>query len=214
MLDKKLLSILVCPQCKGEVAVADNGGSITCKACQLKYPVREDIPVMLVEEAMDLKSGRSAMESRTRSDGSVAAFKVISGPNKGLTFHVERSTCKAIGRAINDPNKTAMFSNVDISLALDDNTRGLVKHYVGRQFKDAKSSVSDTGSFKRTSDVILDDASISRLHAMIFFGDSGVGILDMVSRNGTFVNGEEVESRIVKKGDAIELGETKIIYEG
>ena len=154
------------------------------------------------------------MESKFAGGSNVAAFKVISGTNKGLVFHLERFTCKAVGRAINDPNKTAMFSNLDISLALDDNTKGLVKHYIGKQFKEAKSSGGDTGSFKRTSDVILDDASVSRLHAMIFFGETGAGILDMVSRNGTFVNGEEVESKALKKGDAIEIGETKIIYEG
>jgi len=214
MVDKKLLDILVCPQCKQNITVADKGASIVCKDCNLKYPIRDDIPVMLVEEALDLKSGRSAMESKFSGRSSVATFKVISGPNKGLSFHLERFTCKAVGRALTDPNKTAMFSNVDISLALDENTKGLVKHYIGKQFKDVKSGDGDTGSFKRTPDVILDDTAVSRLHAMIFFGGTGAGILDMVSRNGTFVNGEEVESRALKKGDAIEIGETKIIFEG
>lgn len=171
---------------------------------------------MLVEEAIDLKSGGAA-GARVSAGTSAAAFRVVSGTNKGLTFHIDRLTCKAIGRSITDPNKTAMF-NVEVSLSLDEGTKGLIQHYIGRQFKDTKkveaSGAGATGPFKRTSDVILDDVAISRLHAMVFFGETGVGILDLVSKNGTFVNGEEIESRLLKKGDMIEMGETKIIFEG
>jgi pSer/pThr/pTyr-binding forkhead associated (FHA) protein len=49
---------------------------------------------------------------------------------------------------------------------------------------------------------------------MIFYDDAGVGILDLVSKNGTFVNGEEVESRILVGGDTIEIGECRIVVEG
>ncbi|MBI2341561.1 MAG: FHA domain-containing protein [Deltaproteobacteria bacterium] len=186
------------------------GKSLSCKTCQLKYPVRDGIPVMLVDEAIDTRSGKQAEEFR----GGVAAFKVIDGPNKGLSFHIDCMTCKAIGRSIADPNKTTIF-NIDVSLALDEGTKGLIQHYLSRQFKDQKATNNEVmGSFKRTGDVILDDMSISRLHAMFFYGEAGVGVLDMVSKNGTFVNGEEIESCLLKKGDAIEIGETKIIFEG
>jgi hypothetical protein len=169
---------------------------------------------MLVEEALDTAGQRSASQKiGSASDSSMATFRVISGPNKGLSFHLERLTCKAIGRAMTDPQKTAMFG-VDVALALDEGTKGLVQHYLTKQFKDTKAKGYDTGSFKRTPDVILDDVSISRLHAMVFYGETGVGILDMVSKNGTFVNGEEIESRLLRKGDAIEVGETKIVFEG
>ncbi|MBI4373307.1 MAG: FHA domain-containing protein, partial [Deltaproteobacteria bacterium] len=53
----------------------------------------------------------------------------------------------------------------------------------------------------------------SRLHAMVFYGDSGVGILDLVSKNGTFVGGVEIESRLLKKGDIVSIGSTKIRLE-
>jgi uncharacterized protein YbaR (Trm112 family) len=212
MVNKKLQEILVCPQCKGSLASAEGGKALCCKACQLKYPVRDGIPVMLVDEAIDIRSGKHAQNSLCRGD--VAAFKVIDGPNKGLAFHLDRLTCKAIGRSMADPNKTTIF-NIDVSLALDEGTKGLIQHYISRQFKDPKAANNEvTGSFKRTSDVVLDDLSISRLHAMVFYGEAGVGVLDMVSKNGTFVNGEEIESRLLKKGDAIEIGETKIIFEG
>lgn len=206
-MDKKLPEILVCPQCKGSLISAS--GALVCKACQLKYPIRDGIPIMLVDEAASLKGNRH----QSRSSEPVATFRIIGGPSKGLSFHLERFTCKAIGRAASDPNKTAIFGSIDTILALDEGTKGLIQHYVGKQFKDAKSK-ADTGSFKRTSDIILDDMTISRLHAMIFYGEMGVGVLDLVSRNGTFVNGEEIESKLLKKDDTIELGETKIIFEG
>ena len=50
-IDKELLGILACPQCKGEVEFAEEQGKILCHACALAYPVRDDIPVMLIDEA-------------------------------------------------------------------------------------------------------------------------------------------------------------------
>ena len=48
---KELLDILACPQCKGPIHPDDNGQRLLCEACRLAYPVRDDIPVMLVDEA-------------------------------------------------------------------------------------------------------------------------------------------------------------------
>ena len=50
-LSPQLLSILVCPKCKGELEYRQNEPSLVCHACRLKYPVRDDIPIMLVDEA-------------------------------------------------------------------------------------------------------------------------------------------------------------------
>ncbi|MCK5706146.1 MAG: Trm112 family protein [Candidatus Aureabacteria bacterium] len=49
MVDKKLIDILACPACKGDVF--EDKGSIECKECGRQYPVVDDIPVMLVDEA-------------------------------------------------------------------------------------------------------------------------------------------------------------------
>ncbi len=54
-LDKELLSILVCPACKGEVKLDEKRGGILCENCALLFPVKDDIPVMLVEEAQKLR---------------------------------------------------------------------------------------------------------------------------------------------------------------
>jgi len=49
--DKELLDILVCPSCRGEVEYREQEEVIVCTQCGLRYPVRDDIPVMLIEEA-------------------------------------------------------------------------------------------------------------------------------------------------------------------
>lgn len=50
-LSPDLLSILVCPQCKGDLAYDETAQTLTCTHCRLRYRVVDDIPVMLVEEA-------------------------------------------------------------------------------------------------------------------------------------------------------------------
>ena len=51
MIDKELLDILACPACKGDVDLREN--KIVCKRCGKKYPIKNGIPVMLIDEAGD-----------------------------------------------------------------------------------------------------------------------------------------------------------------
>ena len=50
-LSEDLLAIIVCPDCHGELAVDDAQTELTCRSCGLVYPVRDGIPVLLVDEA-------------------------------------------------------------------------------------------------------------------------------------------------------------------
>ncbi|MEK6725976.1 MAG: Trm112 family protein [Deltaproteobacteria bacterium] len=50
-IDKELLDILACPKCKGNVRLTENRDALICDACKLKYPIKDDIPVMLTDEA-------------------------------------------------------------------------------------------------------------------------------------------------------------------
>ena len=50
-MDKKLLDILACPLCKGPLIYLKENNELVCKADRLAYPVKDDIPVMLEEEA-------------------------------------------------------------------------------------------------------------------------------------------------------------------
>jgi len=50
-MDKKLLDILVCPVCKGPLIYDKAAQELLCRADRLAYPIRDDIPVMLEDEA-------------------------------------------------------------------------------------------------------------------------------------------------------------------
>ena len=54
---EKLLNILVCPQCKGELEYNEEELVLICRTCSLGYPVKDDIPVMLVDRAHKLEPG-------------------------------------------------------------------------------------------------------------------------------------------------------------
>lgn len=49
MIDDELLSILACPACHGDLELKD--GKICCKSCRRRYPIRDGIPIMLIEES-------------------------------------------------------------------------------------------------------------------------------------------------------------------
>lgn len=55
MISKELLEILACPKCKGEVELTENKDGLVCKSCRLLYEIRDDIPVMLIDEARKLE---------------------------------------------------------------------------------------------------------------------------------------------------------------
>ena len=50
----KLLEILVCPKCKGDLVLTEPGDGLICNACRLKYEIKDDIPIMLIDEAIPL----------------------------------------------------------------------------------------------------------------------------------------------------------------
>jgi len=54
-LSKKLLKILACPKCKGNLKYEKPKSRLVCKKCRLAYRIEEGIPIMLVEEAKKVK---------------------------------------------------------------------------------------------------------------------------------------------------------------
>ncbi|WP_319470551.1 Trm112 family protein [uncultured Pseudodesulfovibrio sp.] len=54
-LKKELIDILACPKCKGKVAVTPGEDGLACRKCGVIYPVRDEIPIMLVDQAVPEK---------------------------------------------------------------------------------------------------------------------------------------------------------------
>jgi len=55
-MDNALLEILACPVCKGRLSYNKSAQELLCGACRLAYPIKDDIPVMLSEEARELSA--------------------------------------------------------------------------------------------------------------------------------------------------------------
>ena len=51
MLNQELLDILACPKCKGDLEYDRENDKLICHACRLKYSIKDDIPIMLIDEA-------------------------------------------------------------------------------------------------------------------------------------------------------------------
>lgn len=52
--DKELLEILACPKCKGKITLNERQDGLVCDRCRLVYPIKDDIPVMLIDEALPI----------------------------------------------------------------------------------------------------------------------------------------------------------------
>ena len=50
-ISKELLEILACPKCKGEIRLTEKNDGLICDKCKLLYEIRENIPIMLIDEA-------------------------------------------------------------------------------------------------------------------------------------------------------------------
>jgi len=53
-ISKELLDILACPKCKGDIHLNDTQDGLICEKCKLLYEIRDDIPIMLIDEAKPL----------------------------------------------------------------------------------------------------------------------------------------------------------------
>ena len=65
-LNKELLAILACPKCKGEIELTPEEDGLLCHACGVAYPIKDDIPVMLIDEAIPFEqwAARKAPEAK------------------------------------------------------------------------------------------------------------------------------------------------------
>lgn len=54
MIDSDLLAILACPKCKEDIRLKEDQAGLICDSCKLMYPIKDDIPIMLIDEAIKL----------------------------------------------------------------------------------------------------------------------------------------------------------------
>ena len=72
--DPELLEILACPNCKTPVTLVKNGTALKCDTCKRVYPIKDDIPVMLIDEALTPDSSPKDVWDEIRSRNEEAAI--------------------------------------------------------------------------------------------------------------------------------------------
>jgi hypothetical protein len=65
---KELLDILACPGCKASPTPTEDGEGLVCEPCKVVFPIREDIPVMIVEEAVPLEEWQKGVRKAERKE--------------------------------------------------------------------------------------------------------------------------------------------------
>ncbi|SMP80380.1 Trm112 family protein [Desulfonatronum lacustre] len=63
-LNKELLDILACPKCKADVTLTPVEDGLVCASCRVVYPIKEEIPVMLIEEAIPLADWQNGVREQ------------------------------------------------------------------------------------------------------------------------------------------------------
>lgn len=147
-----------------------------------------------------------------------AQFKVIAGPNEGDTIRLDLGSCRLIGRHLSE-TETSLIDR-DGNRTLDATANELFMEHLGDADEAAKPRAVNghqaaggrqkLNAFERGPDVIFQDDAISRAHAMLFFGATGVGLIDLASTNGTFVNNERAVSVMLSDGDVVALGDSEM----
>jgi len=139
-----------------------------------------------------------------------AQLKVIAGPNQGDSLSIELGSCRLIGRHLSESETTLMDRHGNRQLEAEAATI-LEKHLEKHLEQQAKaSSATPSDNLQRGPDIVFGDDSISRAHAMVFFERGNLGVIDLASTNGTFVNEERVNSSVVQDGDVLCLGNVEL----
>lgn len=135
-----------------------------------------------------------------------ATLAVSTGPNQGDALRIEYGTCRLIGRHLSE-SETA-FIDRDGNRVLDQTAADIISTHLKEKAPAVTANPPEfrAEAYERGGDIVLADDSISRAHAMIFFDDAGLGLIDLASTNGTYVNEERIGAAYLTDGDAIKIG--------
>jgi pSer/pThr/pTyr-binding forkhead associated (FHA) protein len=132
-------------------------------------------------------------------------LEVLSGPEQGMRWSIEDGTYRVVGRAGAD-NESTVQLNREGDRMLDSDQRAVVEGML-----DARADRGVRTRFKRRGpDILLHDGSVSRTHALIFVDQSGISVADLMSTNGTKVNGAPISDVDVLAGDMVQIGQSRL----
>jgi uncharacterized protein YbaR (Trm112 family) len=204
-LSKEVLEAFACPGCQGQLVLTQER-LLFCRACLLGFRIHGEVPDLGLSRAVSFKKALAA-----RGGGTCAVLTMVVGKAATGSLTVEPGHCVMLGRLAADDAEVTMVGRAGLPTALDDHTRRLIEKYVSKNIKGASAvepvaTATMIGCLKRDPDFLLDDTAVSRRHALLYQDGEGLWILDLVSKNGTFVHGKEVENQRLKNNDVVSLG--------
>ena len=207
-----------CPSCEAQRLIPTKEKIIVCQQCLTGYRIVNGIPDFKLDHAISFKS-----QLNQKQRGLKAILTVMMGNEKDHSCEVLKRHCLVIGRLV------STASNMDVTIVskvnpqayinLDPHNQQLIEKYLSRQTKKETNvtrlnplspGAKVLGDFLRDPDFLLSDPSISKSHAVIYQDDVGVHLLDLYSKNGTYVNGYEVEACRLKNNDVVSVGTVSI----
>ncbi len=138
-------------------------------------------------------------------------IEVDKGASEGTRYEVDVRAYRALGRAGSQEITVQLTRDGDVPLDPDD-LEQVEAHLAKRQpTQQGGAEKIRIGAFRRGRDILVDDEKISRTHAMIFLDEDGPSVVDLLSTNGTLVNGERVGDAELCDGDILHLGKTRFV---
>lgn len=217
---KEYFDAFACPSCQSCKLLLTKEKIIICQDCLTGYRMRDEAPDFRMEHAIVFKKGKDSVNKKNN-----ALFTVLIGDNRHETFDLKHGHCVLLGRMVHsefDEDKTTVlkpgFSQLTHFTRINEEHHKLLEKYLSKtshkmkqtnpQNQDSAFNPSQKyiGDFVRERDFLIKDPSVSRSHAIIYQDDEGVKVLDLVSKNGTYLNGREVESGVLKNNDVLSVG--------
>lgn len=127
-----------------------------------------------------------------------------------MRYTIEEGSYRVLARAQDDSTSTVQMTP-DGARLLDRAAEGRAEELFARRSPGADRS--RTAFRKRGPDIILRDTSVSRTHALVFVAADAISVADLMSTNGTRVNGSSIADVDLQGGDVIHLGKTKLRVE-
>jgi pSer/pThr/pTyr-binding forkhead associated (FHA) protein len=139
-------------------------------------------------------------------------LEVDKGTNQGTRYEIDVRCYRAVGRAGSVGEITIDLSEAGERVLDPDDLKRVEQHLAKRSPGKIESQDKlRIGAFRRGHDILLADEKVSKTHAMIFMDEDGPSIVDLLSTNGTHVNGQKVSDADLHNGDIINIGKTRFV---
>lgn len=212
---RESLAHFSCPQCSSQKLLLTKEKIIVCGSCLNGYRVIDGVPDFRVERAISLRQSLKKTVQGVSVKISAETDELISSDVAELKLN----HCLVLGRhpmALSEDQTIVGRPQDEIYGFLSPSDLKLIEGYLVKNSNQKESQVpmmarqKVLGQFVRDPDVRLNEPSVSKLHAVIYQDERGVHLLDLVSKNGTFVNGHEIEHCTLRSGDRVNLGQAVI----